>query len=483
MSSRSFPRGLLAASTAIALLLSTGRGAGTAPGAATSDMRRALLGGASSVALVAERLQSRRTPHVGTADARSGPDIVPGRLVVKFAEGLSDRQVAHAISTAGGVTGRSLPYADFAVVTLADGVDPREAAARAVTDSGVVYAEPLARRYPSYRPNDPLYEFQWNLQNLELEGAWDINTGGSNDVVVAIIDSGVAYTNQGAFAQAPDLAGTRFVPGFDFIWDDDMPLDLDGHGTHVTGTVAQTTNNATGTAGFAFNVSVMPLKAISSEWDEILGSPNVGTSATVAQAIRFAADHGAKVINLSLGGSVESTAERDALVYAVDKGVVVVAAAGNDADIGSPPSYPAQFAKDMEGVIAVSAVDFALQRAPYSNVNDYVEIAAPGGNVDADLNADGYGDGVLQQTLDFDAVAQGRFNEFGYFFLNGTSMASPHVAAMAALLIDQGITDPKAVEAALKKFATDLGPPGRDNEYGYGLINPRATLRGLGLAR
>ena len=240
---------------------------------------------------------------------------------MKFAEGLSDREVARTISTAGGISGRTLPYADFVVVTLADGVDVVEAAARAAAEPGVVYAEPLARRYASYRPNDPLYEFQWNLQQLDLERAWDINTGASNAVVVAVIDSGVAYVNQGAFAQAPDLAGTRFVPGYDFIWDDDTPVDLDGHGTHVTGTIAQTTNNATGTAGFAFNVSIMPIKAISGEWDDILGSPNVGTSATVAQAIRFAADHGAKVINLSLGGFDASTAERDAVVYAVDKGV------------------------------------------------------------------------------------------------------------------------------------------------------------------
>ncbi len=261
------------------------------------------------------------------------------------------------------------------------------------------------------------------------------------------------------------------------------PVDLNGHGTHVTGTIAQTTNNATGTAGFAFNVSIMPIKAISDDWDFILGSPNVGTSATVAQAIRFAADHGAKVINLSVGGFDTSTAERDAVVYAVGKGAVVVAAAGNDGEEGNRPSYPAQYAMDIEGAIAVGAVDFAQRRPPYSNVNDYLEIAAPGGNVEADLNGDGFGDGVLQQTLDFEAVAEGRFNEFGYFFLNGTSMASPHVASMAALLIDQGITDPKAVEAALKAFATDLGPSGRDSEYGYGLINPRATLRGLGLAR
>jgi serine protease len=485
--SYNFPRHalLLVAAAASGVLLSTGRPIGTAEVAATGlDGKRALLGGADSVALVADRLQSRhreaRDPSNTSGNRQA---FVPGRLVVKFVEGLTDRDVARTVSAAGGVSGRNLSYADFTLVTLADGVDPIDAAARAAAEPGVVYAEPLARRYHAYRPNDTLYEFQWNLQRLGLERAWDINLGGSNAVIVAVIDSGVAYANQGAFAQAPDLAGTRFVPGYDFIWDDDSPFDLDGHGTHVTGTIAQTTGNALGTAGIAFNVSVMPVKALGSEWDEILGAPNFGTSATVAQAIRFAVDRGAKVLNLSLGGSDASNAERDALIYAVDKGAIVLIAAGNDGEDGSPPSYPAQFAKDLDGVVAVGAVDYQLQRAKYSNVNDYVELVAPGGDVDADLNDDGYGDGVLQQTLDFDAVVQFRFNEFGYFFVAGTSMSTAHVSGMAALLIDQGVTNPKAVEAALEKFATDAGPSGRDNEYGYGLINPRATLRGLGLAR
>jgi serine protease len=286
------------------------------------------------------------------------------------------------------------------------------------------------------------------------------------------------------YQQAPDLAGTTFVSPRDFIWDDDQPLDFDGHGTHVTGTIAQSTNNNLGVAGIAFNASIMPVKALHSELDLLLGAPNLGTSALVAQAIRYAAENGAKVINLSLGGEVVSTAERDALQFAVDRGAVVVVAAGNSGEMGSPAEYPAAYAKDIEGVVAVAATDFSRTRAPYSNSNDYVELAAPGGDLDKDLNGDGFADGVVQQTIDFEAfLITGRFDQFRYVFFNGTSMAAPHVAGLSALLIDQGVTDPKAVEAALKKFATDLGPPGRDNEYGYGLINPRATLRGLGLAR
>jgi serine protease len=169
--------------------------------------------------------------------------------------------------------------------------------------------------------------------------------------------------------------------------------------------------------------------------------------------------------------------------YAVDKGVFIVAAAGNSGEEDNSPLYPAAYAKDMDGAMAVAAVDFDLRRSSYSNVNDYVEIAAPGGDTSVDRNDDGYVDGVLQQTLDRDAAASGVFNEFVYEFEQGTSMAAPHVAGFAALLIDQGVTNPKAVEAAIKKFATDIGPVGRDDETGYGLLNPRATIRGLGLRR
>jgi serine protease len=186
---------------------------------------------------------------------------------------------------------------------------------------------------------------------------------------------------------------------------------------------------------------------------------------------------------MSLGAFSPNTATEDALRYAVGKGVFVAVAAGNSGESDNAPLYPAVYAKDINGVVAVGAVDEALQRASYSNVNDYVELVAPGGDVNADLNGDGYADGVLQQTLDPDAVQAGVFNQFNYLFADGTSMASPHVAAFAALLIDQGITKPAAVEAALEKFATDIGPAGRDNETGYGLINPRLTLRGLGLRR
>ena len=417
--------------------------------------------------------------------ADRGSEVVPGRLAVKFSPELEEATVT-ALAARHRAERRPRPaFADFDIVTIDADADPHAAAAALAREPGVLYAEPIGIARAHYRPNDPLLQYQWNLAQLDLERTWEINPGASSAIVVAVLDEGVAYRNFGNdYQQAPDLAGTTFVAGYDFIWDDDVPIDFGGHGTHVSGTVAQSTNNNLGVAGIAFNASVMPVKVLASDFDFEMGAPNVPTLALVAQGVRFAAEHGAKVINMSLGSRTPSTPLRDAIQFAVDRGAVVVISAGNSGDAGSPTEYPAAYAKDINGVIAVAATEYSRTRAPYSNVNDYVELAAPGGDVEKDLNGDGFVDGVLQQTIDIDEVfVTGRFDQFGYFFFEGTSMAAPHVAALAALLMDQGVTNPAAVEAALKRFATDLGPNGRDNEYGHGLINPRATLRGLGLAR
>ena len=462
---------------------SAGPAGAPVPSAAPSrNAKQALLAGEWRPGVSSNALGTRPTrgrPVAG--DERSL--YVPGHIIVKFAPDVSEAAMSTLASDAGAMRITVPHHADFAYLEIPADADPAAAAARLAGRPGVIYAEPDARVFPLYTPNDPLWKYQWNLQKLDLPRAWDINQGGNTSIVVAVIDTGVAYLDQGSASKAPDLAGTTFKPGYDFVWDDDQPVDLDGHGTHVTGTVAQTTNNGEGVAGLAFNVAIMPIKALFTDWDETLGAPYPYGASTVARAIRFAADNGAKVINMSLGAFAPNSATEDALRYAVRKGVFVAVAAGNAGETDNAPLYPAVYAKDIQGVVAVAAVDEALQRASYSNVNDYVELAAPGGDVNADLNDDGFGDGVLQQTLDPDAVSSGVFNQFAYLFADGTSMASPHVAAIAALLIDQGVTDPAAVEAALERFATDLGPAGRDNDTGFGLVNPRAALRGLGLRR
>jgi serine protease len=408
---------------------------------------------------------------------------VPGHIVVKFAPGLSARTM-QVMAGEVEATALSKPsYADFYYVMIPPDADPVAAAAQLSAQPDVIYAEPDAMVFPTYVPNDPFYRYQWHFQRIGMEQAWDVNRGGSSGVTVAIIDTGVAYLNKGAFAQAPDLAGTHFVAGYDFVWNTAEPVDLDGHGTHVTGTVAGTTNNGVGVAGMAFNASIMPVKVLYGDWDQAWNAPYPFGSSTVSRGIRFAADNGAKVINLSLGSFGPNTATLDALRYAVSKGVFVSISAGNDAETGNRPEWPAAYAPDIDGVVAVAALGYNLTRAPYSSIQAYVELAAPGGDASADLNHDGYGDGVLQQTYDSTAEAAGIFNRFAYVFYEGTSMAAPHVSALAALMIDQGYASPAAIEAAMKRFATDVPPVGRDNETGYGVINPRATLRGLGLKK
>jgi serine protease len=350
-----------------------------------------------------------------------------------------------------------------------------------------------------------------------MEQAWDINEGASASIIVAVIDSGVAFEDAvfefvapafsfegkvypalgrvaAPFAAAPDLSGAnRFVAPRDFIWEDEDPVDLSGHGTHVSGTVGQLTNNSVGVAGMAFNVRIMPVKVIGDQWDLIFDAPNIGTSAVVAAGIRYAVDNGARVLNMSIGfpSTAVVPAIEEALRYAVDRGAFVAISAGNDFEDGNPVEPLAEIAARMDGVISVGAVGRQLQRAHYSSRRSSVEIAAPGG----DFRVGGTPGGILQQTLDpvlsvadpldrpVSQYAAPRFDVFRYVHFQGTSMAAPHVAGFAAMLMQQGITSPAAIEAAMKRFAKDIGTAGKDNEYGNGLIDARATLRGLGVAR
>lgn len=331
--------------------------------------------------------------------------------------------------------------------------------------SDVEYAEPNFIVEAFAVPNDEFYSFQWHFDNpinggIGMEEAWDFSNG--SGVIIAVIDTGVAYENysEGWFTRyylAPDLANTSFVPGWDFINGDSHPNDDNSHGTHVTGTLAQSTNNLIGVAGVAYGASIMPLK--------VLNNSGSGTDAGVANAIIWATDNGADVINMSLGGPSPSITLEQAVAYAYNNGVTIVAAAGNDGT--NVVSYPAAY----EHVIAVGATDFNENLAYYSSYGPSLDIVAPGGDNRVDRNGDGFADGVLQQTFGSSR------NDWAYYFFQGTSMASPHVAGVAALIISSGAaTTPDEVRAALQSSADDLGASGRDDVFGYGLVNAAAAL-------
>lgn len=303
-------------------------------------------------------------------------------------------------------------------------------------------------------PNDPLYGKQWNLKQIDADKAWERSKG--KGVIVAVLDTGIAYEDYDDFKQVPDLKGAKFSKGYDFVNDDEHANDDHGHGTHVAGTIAQSTNNGEGVAGVAFEATLMPVK--------VLNHFGSGTSADIADAIRWAADNGAKVINMSLGGGARSAVMENAVKYARNKGVTVVCAAGNGRR--GVVEYPAAY----EGSVAVSAVGPTKQLASYSSWGKELDIAAPGG--DKALGAEF---GVLQNT-----IAPNDYTKSVYAFYNGTSMATPHVAAVAALLYAAGAKTPDQVEKALYEGAVKLdGQTGWNDKFGHGLLNADRSLKAI----
>ena len=352
---------------------------------------------------------------------------------------------------------------------------------------GVVCAEPNYIRTAHRVPDDSFYRLQWHYPAVNLPAAWDITTGSAN-VIVAVIDTGILSTH-------PDLVGQQ-VPGYDFISDPANSNDGDGidpdpedsgdeslggassfHGTHVAGTIAAATDNASGVAGVAWQSKVMALRAL---------GKNGGASFDIIQAIRFAAgltnDSGtvpgqpADIINMSIGGASSSAAEQSAIDQARAEGLILVASAGNSGT--NAPMYPASY----NGVVSVSATTIQNRLAFYSNFGATIDVAAPGGDPRTDINGDGVGDGVLSTLADDSSGVV----VMGIGILSGTSMASPHVAGIAALMkaIHPALT-PTEFDLLLTsaQISDDLGAAGRDDAFGHGLINARKAVdAALGLA-
>ena len=346
----------------------------------------------------------------------------------------------------------------------------------------VAYAEPNYIRRQQMSPSDEFFDRQWHYPLIHLPEAWDTTTGDS-DVIVAVVDTGVLFDH-------PDLSGRLTATGFDFVSDPASALDGDGidpdpsdagaqnpgtsifHGSHVAGTIAAQTDNGIGVAGAGWSTRIMPVRA--------LGKGGIGANYDIAQAVLYAAglenvsktfpSQRADIINLSLSGTNYSFLEQDIYDAVRAEGVIVVAAGGNNAS--SQPVYPAAY----DGVLAVSGVDINEQQAHYSNFGSYIDLAAPGGDISVDLNGDGNGDGVLSTAASVDLIGN---LSYGYSYLEGTSMAAAHASGVIALMkaVNPTLTPDVLDELLVSGSITqDLGGPGRDDLYGYGLIDAQKAV-------
>jgi serine protease len=369
-------------------------------------------------------------------------------------------------------------------------------------DPAVGYANPdYLVHAAAFSPNDPGKDHlrghwkndQWNFLSTSIVPggigvvpAWRrlIAGGhpGGKSVTVAVLDTGVAYRKKGRkYRRDPDLPGRkRFVHPRDFVGDDELPLDPDGHGTHVASTIAQSTNNGLGLTGIAYGVKLMPIR--------VLNRHEKGRGSKVARGIRFATEHGADVINLSLDfePDVEScnniVAVCHAIQHAIHERVIVVAAAGNENQ--SHVLYPAA-AKD---VIGVGASTYRGCTADYTNYGTGLDLVAPGGGHDKGAAATGeprcdptaVGFEIRQYSLLPGAADHGNYRRFGVVGIEGTSMASAHVSGVAALVLAARVCgrhpSPDRITRRRKQTAVDRGLPGKDDAYGAGLLNAaRAT--------
>ncbi|HEY7890752.1 MAG TPA: S8 family serine peptidase [Solirubrobacteraceae bacterium] len=424
-------------------------------------------------------------------------DYAPNEVVVGYAPGSS--RAAHAtVARAAAARSSRMVEGQTQVLRLAPGTTVAQALARLRRQPNVRFAVPdyiahaseLAPPAP-FTPNNPgdtgmpggWAQVQWNFSGpfgVGAPQAWgnliaDHAPGGSG-VVVAVIDTGVAYRNVGRFRRSPGFYRSQFVKGRDFIDPGHYPVDHNGHGTFVAGEIAEAANNGYGLPGLAYGVRLMPIRALDSEGE--------GDASIIAQGVRYAVNHGAEVINLSLEfqSAIHAADIPElirALAYARRRGVVVVAAAGNEGR--RSVAYPAR-ARD---VISVGATTEHGCLASYSNDGRGLTLVAPGGGADADLAGDPNchplllpGRSIYQVT--FIGSSPRRFGlPSGY---EGTSMAAPEVAATAALVIASGVLgkhpSPTAVRARLTGTATPLGASGDRTLYGAGLLNAAAATAG-----
>jgi serine protease len=431
---------------------------------------------------------------VGGATARSqrptpSAAYVPGEVLVGYGPTAS-ATAQRAVNVTMGLRSAGAVASGQQLLHLPAGESVQAAVARLRRTPGVAYAVPnfLAHTAGDWIPDDPgrsgyakgWENMQWNFlagAGVDAPGAWanlrtDHRPGGQG-VVVAIVDTGVAYTRWHQFRRSPDFNRTHFIDPHDFVAGNAFPLDRNGHGTFVAGTVAESTNNHRGVTGLAYGATIMPVR--------VLNANGWGNAATISKGIRYAVNHGAQVINLSLEFDPSVTGSQipdiiSALAYAHRKGVVVVAASGNEGD--TKMAYPARSTY----VISVGGTTKDRCLAEYSNTDRRLDLVAPGGGPDADLTDDPH----CHPDRNLPSIHQMTFpdpNQPAKFGLPndwfGTSMSTAHVAAVAALIIASGAIGqhptPDQVLARLESTAEPLGTGHPNPQYGYGLVNAAAA--------
>ena len=417
-------------------------------------------------------------------NVHAGSGYVPNEVIVRYKPSAT-RAVRAAAQRA---TGAGQPHV-FAprtrVLKIKDGESVEATIAQLERRPGVLSATPNFIARASFVPNDPgnaggapggWQGVQWNFSpevGVNAPAAWDrLNTvgrPGGLGVKVAVLDTGVAYATRRGFKRSPDLLN-RFLKGHDFVDGDNYPDDFNGHGTHVASTIGETVGNSYGVTGLAYGTRIMPVR--------VLDRAGTGDSVAISAGLRYAARKGAKIINLSF--EFDSSVTRgqipdilDALRYARRKGALVIGASGNFS--AHAVAYPAR----ATNVLSVGATTEHLCQADYSNSGSSLDIAAPGGGLDAEIpgdpncrpGAEPAGRDIYQVTYTSRSVRSFGLPS-GYV---GTSMAAPHVSATAALVIASGVIGPNPtpaqIEARLKATARDLGQPGRDSRYGAGLVD------------
>lgn len=312
-------------------------------------------------------------------------------------------------------------------------------------------------------PDDPIYSFQWHFNAVQAEAAWEVlkDSGPGKGVIVAVLDTGLSSGLKDGIGCIFDWNAVDPMVNIDIVNNDNNPEDDNGHGTHVAGTIAQTTENGIGVAGLAYNACIMPVK--------VLDDNGSGSFADIADGIYYAINNGAHVINMSLGTNARLGITSDPIMdttldAAAGAGITVIVAAGNDGhrkNVSYPAIHPI--------TIAVGATDFRNSVTRYSNKGTGLDMVAPGGDNGRDDNNDGYADGVLQETI--------ISGSSGYYFFDGTSMASPHVAAAAAMLISHGVTGRNDIYQRLISTTLDIGESGYDKNSGHGLLQVYNALK------